>query len=171
MRMICGDEYGFPEDDELEEITGATAWTDIAEYQDISGPGDTSEAQPRKLKLWQSIYTGISIAMLTICIGSGFREIAIQQVQDPNWYRMCFILVIPAQVWLSLLSHVHPLASLNLRTKVLLSGRNREHRTSCWSNRSDKGEQQILLWQSTASAPSRYLRRSPPTCHNSDASL
>lgn len=102
MRTMCGDEYGMPDEGELDEITGKTAWSGMAEYHNTLELGQRREDQPRKLKLWQSIYTGISIMLLTTCIGSGFREVAIQHVQDPNWYRMLFILVTPAQAWLSL---------------------------------------------------------------------
>lgn len=84
VRMMCSDEYGSPDDGELEEITGKTAWSGMAEYNDTLGPGETLEEEPRKLKLWQSIYTGISIMLMTTCIGSGFREVAIQHISDPN---------------------------------------------------------------------------------------
>ncbi|KAF2848353.1 hypothetical protein T440DRAFT_500482 [Plenodomus tracheiphilus IPT5] len=102
MRMICGDEYGSPEDGQLDEITGQTAWSGMAEYNDTLVPGEMFEDPHRKLKLWQSIYTGISIMLMTTCIGSGFREVAIQHIQDPNWFRMFFVFVVPAQAWLSL---------------------------------------------------------------------
>ena len=106
MRMTCGDEFGFPDDDELDEITGKTAWTGIAEYHDVQDPNESNTEDHRELKVWQSLYTGISIIMLVVCVGCGFREVAIEHVHEPNWLRMLFVLVTPAQIWLSLVSTI-----------------------------------------------------------------
>ncbi|KAH5684999.1 hypothetical protein HBI21_004830 [Parastagonospora nodorum] len=63
---------------------------------------DDTPEKPRKLKLWQSVYTSIAILMLTVAIGSGWRQVAIQQIHEPNWLRMLFLIAIPGQAWLSL---------------------------------------------------------------------
>lgn len=120
MRMTCGDEFGTLDDDELDEITGKTAWTDIAEYHDVVEPGKGSAEDHRELKLWQSLYTGISIILLIICVGCGFREIAVQHVLEPRWLRFLFILVTPAQIWLSLVSIISFLKNGKANDSVLL---------------------------------------------------
>lgn len=63
---------------------------------------DDTPEKPRKLKMWQSVYTSIAILMLTVAVGSGWRQVAIQQIHEPNWLRMLFLIAIPAQAWLSL---------------------------------------------------------------------
>jgi hypothetical protein len=69
------------------------------------GSEATGEEKPRRLQLFQCIYTAIAILLLIAAIGSGFRQIAVQQVQDPNWLRLIFIIALPAQIWLSLVCH------------------------------------------------------------------
>lgn len=114
MRMTCGDEFGFPDDDELDEITGKTAWTDMADYDEVVKPGDKEEEGQRKLKLWQSLYTSIAIVMLIGCIGLGYREIAVQHVLEPRLLRFLFILITPVQFWLSLVRCAYDLETRTL---------------------------------------------------------
>ncbi|OAL57268.1 hypothetical protein IQ07DRAFT_528002 [Pyrenochaeta sp. DS3sAY3a] len=56
----------------------------------------------RQTKLWQAVYTAASVMLLTTAIGSGWRQVAIEQVQEPNWLRFLFLICFPAQFWLSL---------------------------------------------------------------------
>jgi hypothetical protein len=65
----------------------------------------SDEEKPRRLQLFQCIYTAFAILLLTAAIGSGFRQIAVQQVQDPDWLRLIFLITLPAQIWLSLVRH------------------------------------------------------------------
>ncbi|KAF1837671.1 hypothetical protein BDW02DRAFT_107269 [Decorospora gaudefroyi] len=102
MRMMCGAEYGYSADDEMEKVLGKNPMVDIQDYDDIFDTGNGQDEKPRELKMWQSAYCGMSILLLTTAIGSGWRQIAIQQIQDPNWLRLLFIVCLPAQVWLSL---------------------------------------------------------------------
>jgi hypothetical protein len=60
--------------------------------------------EDRQTKLWQAVYTAASVALLTTAIGSGWRQVAIEQVQEPNWLRLLFLICFPAQFWLSLVS-------------------------------------------------------------------
>ncbi|KAH7093552.1 glycosyl transferase family group 2-domain-containing protein [Paraphoma chrysanthemicola] len=88
---------------EIAEYTAASAekgvGVDITDCdEDIEG----SKSSPRRLVLWQAAYTGFAICMLVAAIGSGWRQIAIQQIQEPNWLRVLFIIALPGQVWLSL---------------------------------------------------------------------
>ncbi|KAF2029599.1 hypothetical protein EK21DRAFT_101075 [Setomelanomma holmii] len=64
-------------------------------------PEDTKK-NVRRVVLWQAAYTGMAVCMLTTAIGSGWRQIAIQQIQEPNWLRLLCVLPLPGQVWLSL---------------------------------------------------------------------
>jgi hypothetical protein len=77
----------------------------LKEYDESLDDYEEHPEQPRRIKLWQSLYTAIAICMLTVAIGSGWRQVAIQQIQDPNWSRLLFLIVIPAQAWLSLVGY------------------------------------------------------------------
>jgi hypothetical protein len=134
MRMMCGQDYGWLGDDELDIITGKTMLHDIAEYEDTLEAGDTGEEQPRELKLWQSFYTGVSVLLLTLAIGSGWRQIAVEQILEPNWLRLLFIVCLPAQACLSLVSFFRGSYELpELTDLVLLSSHCRHHRTNHWA--------------------------------------
>lgn len=102
MRMMCGHDYGYSVDEELDIVNGKSVSYDHPEQDNSSELDDTHDPTPRKLKIWQSIYTAISILLLTTAIGSGWRKVAIQQIQEPNWLRLLFIICLPAQFWLSL---------------------------------------------------------------------
>jgi hypothetical protein len=101
MRMMCGAEYGYGAEDEIEKVLGKNPVIDIEDYTEVFDTGNGSD-ETRELRLWQSAYCGMSILLLTTAIGSGWRQIAIQQIQDPNWLRLLFLVCLPAQVWLSL---------------------------------------------------------------------
>lgn len=77
--------------------------------KDMDGDADSfldleHKAEYRRVELFQAIYTSMGILMLISAIGSGWRQVAIEQVQEPNWLRLLFLLTIPGQVWLSLVS-------------------------------------------------------------------
>jgi hypothetical protein len=101
MRMMCGNEYGHGPDDELEKVLGKTPIIDIEDYTEVYDTGSGGN-EKREQKLWQSAYCGMSILLLTTAIGSGWRQVAIQEIQDPNKLRYLFLICLPAQVWLSL---------------------------------------------------------------------
>ncbi|KAF1931311.1 uncharacterized protein M421DRAFT_99174 [Didymella exigua CBS 183.55] len=73
----------------------------IEEYEEQTGEEATEEA-PRKIVMWQCIYEGATLALMFGCLGAGWRWIAIEHLTDPNWMRLLFILVLPAQAWLGL---------------------------------------------------------------------
>jgi hypothetical protein len=113
MRMMCGAEYGYDAQDlELEKSLGKNP-IDIEDYDDVYDSGDAKDEDSRDMKMWQAAYCGMSILLLTTAIGSGYRQIAIEEFQAPkHWLRLLFVICLPAQVWLSLVSHVFALADL-----------------------------------------------------------
>ncbi|CAA9962682.1 glycosyl transferase family 2 protein [Pyrenophora teres f. maculata] len=102
MRNFCGVEYGYTAQEELEKVLGKDPVLDVTDFDDVFDSGDGKVEERRDVMMWQAAYTGMSILLLTVALGTGFREIAIQQVEDPNWLRLLFIICLPAQVWLSL---------------------------------------------------------------------
>lgn len=113
---------------------------------------EAGEEEPRRLEIYQSAYTGMAILLLTTAIGSGWRQIAIQQMQEPNLLRLLFVVPLLGQVWLSLVSKSRCRADLLLTISVLLP-------SYCWqscsnfrTNSSHEKEQQVLFRQSTATS-------------------
>lgn len=56
----------------------------------------------RRVVLIQSYLTAITLVLLVVAIGSGWRQIAIEIKVDQAWIRLAFILVVPLQCWLAL---------------------------------------------------------------------
>jgi hypothetical protein len=141
MTMMCGVEYGYTGVDEIEKVLGKHPAINIDEYDDLFDQGSQEAEKPRELKMWQSAYTGLSILLLITAIGSGWRQIAIQQIQEPNWLRLLFIVCLPAQIWLSLVCCSRPILILYpLTILVFLPSPRRQHRPTDRAYRSDEGE-------------------------------
>jgi hypothetical protein len=99
VRMIWGNELSRVTDAGIAKTLGIDIYDLDAGFQEFESP-----EEPRPIRLWQTVYTAMAITMLTAAIGSGWRQVAIQQVYNPNWFRMLFALTLPAQGWLALVS-------------------------------------------------------------------
>lgn len=98
VKMIWGNET-IQEINEL--ATGKKPFVDVLEYDEKS-IAQLEEAEGTRLTMmWQTAYTTMTLLLVTVAIGSGWRQVAIQQIQDPNLLRLLFIVCVPAQVWLS----------------------------------------------------------------------
>jgi hypothetical protein len=98
VKMIWGDELAQVTKKTIEKSVGV----DVAECDESWDGSENVKNQQRPLRLWQTVYTSIAILMLTTAIGSGWRQVAIQQVQDPDWLRLLFLISLPGEAWLSL---------------------------------------------------------------------
>lgn len=103
-KMTMGDELWRVSD----KATAQSIGIDVTELDEFWDDIENTQLQPRKIKLWQAVYTSMAICLLTITIGSAWRHVAIEQIHAPNWVRLLFILPLPAQAWLSLVSSIHP---------------------------------------------------------------
>ncbi|KAH8691764.1 glycosyl transferase family group 2-domain-containing protein [Phaeosphaeriaceae sp. PMI808] len=97
VKMIWGSELSQSE----EASHGENIAFDVSKLDPAPDQGDRRES-PRRIILWQATYTSVAVCMLIAAIGSGYRKIAIQQLHEPNWFRLFFIAALPGQVWLSL---------------------------------------------------------------------
>lgn len=93
-----------PAEEGEEKGDGKKPFVQIEEYDELSEEEARVEEKPRETVMWQCIYESITIALVITCIGAGWRWIAIEHIQDPNWMRLLFIIVLPAQMWLALVS-------------------------------------------------------------------
>jgi hypothetical protein len=98
MKTICGDDIYQITDKSIEKGVGA----DAGSYDDSLSGLEEAKEQERPVKMYQTWYTSLAILMLTAAIGSGWRQVAIQQIQDPNWFRLLFAIALPGQACLSL---------------------------------------------------------------------
>jgi hypothetical protein len=99
VKMIWGDEIVRIDDKAIAKSIGIDTDVDgsLSDFESRLEP-------PRRLRLWQTCYTSIAMTMLTVAIGSGWRQVAIQHNGEPNWLRLLFLVAIPAQAWLSLVT-------------------------------------------------------------------
>lgn len=95
-----------PVEGEEEKGDGKKPFVQIEEYDEVTEEEAGMEEKPRETVLWQCIYEGATIALVISAIGTGWRWIAIEHVQDPQWTRLLFILCIPPQIWLALVGRV-----------------------------------------------------------------
>ena len=60
--------------------------------------------QKRPVHLMNSILVGFTLFLISVMLGAGFREIAIELKVDSNWIRLAFIALTPIQVFFTLVS-------------------------------------------------------------------
>lgn len=111
LRMIWGDESAYPEENqEKKECDGEPSHVDTdAEEQILE--------KPRRIVLMQSWLAAFTLVICLTGIGAGWREIAVEMAIDFNWRRLCFLLVIVPQFWLSLVcSPLHPSTTTDIRS-------------------------------------------------------
>lgn len=58
----------------------------------------------RPTHLLNAILVGCTLFLITVMLGAGFRQIAIEVVVDHNWPRLAFILLTPVQIFFTLVS-------------------------------------------------------------------
>ena len=74
---------------------------------------------PRRPVLIQTLQTGITLAMLIAALGNGWRQIVIELLTDHNWMRLAFLIALPLQFWLALVSDVSLSANGEARSRGL----------------------------------------------------
>jgi hypothetical protein len=95
MTMVCGDDVS-------EDMEGKGQFVSGKEYDDYFDLNGTGEDEERRPQLWQSIYTSMALLLMIAALGSGLRQIAIQQMHAPDWRRFLFVIPLFGQLWLSL---------------------------------------------------------------------
>lgn len=59
---------------------------------------------PRRIKLNQAILCGATLFLIIAALASGWRQMAVELSIDKSWLRLAFVVVMPLQVWLALVS-------------------------------------------------------------------
>jgi len=104
-------------EDELMELVWSTEGAEDEEGKppEKKGPGvvdvefDPETGLPlpenRPTNLQNTVLVSITIVIIEVMLGAGFREIAIEVAIDHNWFRVCFLFLTPLQVFFTLVSY------------------------------------------------------------------
>jgi hypothetical protein len=97
MSMFCGEG-----DDVSEDMASKGTFVSTKEYEDYYDLAGIDDNEERRPQLWQCVYTSMALLLMISALGSGFRQIAIQQMHKPDWRRFLFVIPLAGQIWLSL---------------------------------------------------------------------
>ena len=107
-------------EDELMELVwsaGENGDADEGKPPEKKGPGmvevafdpETGDPLPenRPTNLQNTVLVAITIFIIEVMLGAGFREIAIEVAIDKNFFRLCFLFLTPLQIFFTLVCHLH----------------------------------------------------------------
>ena len=82
-------------------------------YSGDMDPEDNPQEPRRKIVLIQAVLCALTVMLIVAAIGAGFRQIAVEIGIDHSYIRLAFVIVVPLQMWLALVSRP-PEESLNV---------------------------------------------------------
>ena len=119
-------------------------------YSGDVDPEDNFQEPRRKIVLIQAVLTGLTLLLIVAAIGSGFRQIAIETGIDHSYIRLAFVIAVPFQMWLALVSRPRqePLISIFAdKVSTVLHAIYRRHGSSDdRSHTTDEAKLEILFW-------------------------
>lgn len=98
IKMVWGKQTMCLDEDEKKEETKV----ELAEVD--ADPEDPSAEKPRRIVLWQAIFSAFTIALAISALGLGWRQITFETATDHFYLRFLFALAIIPQIWLALVS-------------------------------------------------------------------
>jgi len=101
MKMIWGNKSAYPE--EADESKKAPQVEVAVHELDGDVEGRLPE-KDRRIVLYTPTTVAITLALVVAALGGGWRQVAIELYVDQGWMRLAFILILPLQVWLALVS-------------------------------------------------------------------
>ena len=101
MRMIWK-----PDSAPYDEKTNKTQSVLVTEVpydgEDGAAAGEEQREKPRKTIMIQAVLCALTLIILLLAIGSGWRQVAIELAIDHSMLRLAFAAVVPLQMWLAL---------------------------------------------------------------------
>lgn len=73
-------------------------------YSGDLDPEDNYQEPRRPIVLIQAVLSAMTLLLIVAALGAGYRQIAIETGIDHSYIRLAFVLVLPLQVWLALVS-------------------------------------------------------------------
>ena len=111
---------------------------------------DNFQEPRRKIVLIQSVLSALTLLLVVAAIGSGLRQIAIEIGVDHSYIRLAFVIAVPFQIWLALVSRrvQGPLTSYfaDQFSTVLHAVHSRYGRSDDRSHTTDAAKLEVLLW-------------------------
>ena len=90
---------GEPEDVEGEEVE-AKKGPQVVDTMIDEETGEYISKRPTNIQ--NSVLVGVTLLIITIMLGAGFREIAIEIAVDHGWQRLAFLSLTPVQIFFTL---------------------------------------------------------------------
>lgn len=90
------------EEENPEEAVAKTGPGVVAEEIDEESGEILPERRPTNLL--NTLYVSITLIIVILFLGAGFREVAIEIKVDGDWARLCFLLLTPLQIFFCLVS-------------------------------------------------------------------
>jgi hypothetical protein len=117
----------------------------------------------RPTNVMNSVLVSATLAIITIMLGAGFRQIAIEMSVDKRWGRLAFLLLIPVQVFFTLVCTklLFPTHIPLKRATVLCTSYRRVPRPVHWTNKANARKLKVLF-----SSPASTIGRPHITAHH-----
>jgi len=87
------------ESDDIDEKKGP--YVTETEYDDETGM-PVPESRPTHIQ--NAVMVGLTLVLVMLMLGAGFRQVALEIAVDSNYLRLAFILMTPVQIFFSLVS-------------------------------------------------------------------
>jgi hypothetical protein len=126
---------GEPEDEEPEE--GAKKGPGVVETEINEETGEYTSKRP--VNIQNAVLVSFTLTLVTVMLGAGGRQIAVEIATDGGWLRLCFLILIPVQIFFTLVGfHSREvLVSCTDRDAVLCSSHCRLYSTVHWTHQTD----------------------------------
>ena len=125
-------------------------------FEDGSEPDRQFSDKPRRILLFQPVLMAITSILVILCIGVGWRKIAIEVKVDHSFMRCVLFVVVPAQIWLGWVWVTRCLTSTTLTMLVLLSNTCQWHRSGFRPSQPGRIKFKILFWHPLSTHHNRH---------------
>lgn len=110
---------------------------------------ESGQAKPenRPTNIMNSVLVALTLLLITVMLGAGFRQIAIEIMVDQGYARLAFLALTPIQIFFTLVSFSsRQEQKLGLtRSQVFRTSHSRMHSAMHWTDSTDDHEFPILL--------------------------